>query len=93
MGECTDMYAGGEKTDSKVISLMEELTGYMYQASDYERSEQYDYMQEEAWSILDIIQDDLLPMLEAEEYSKSGKSMGTGKATPVRVDTSDLATK
>ena len=93
MVDCKDMYAAGGKTNSKVISLMEELTGYMYQASDYERSEQYDYMQEEAWSILDIIQDDLLPMLEAEEYSKPGMSKGTGKAPSVRVDTSDLETK
>lgn len=89
MGDCRDKYATGKNASSEVISLMEELTGYMYQASDYERSEQYDYAQEEAWSVLDIIKDDLLPMLKKKESAKPGKS----KASAVQIDTSDLRNK
>lgn len=89
MGDCRDKYSAGKNASSEVISLMEELTGYMYQASDYERSEQYGYAQEEAWSILDIIKDDLLPMLKAKESAKPGKS----KASAFKLDTSDLDTR
>lgn len=89
MGDCRDKYAAGKNASSEVISLMEELTGYMYQASDYKRDEQYDYMQEEAWSILDILDDDLLPMLKAKESAKTGKS----KASAFKLDTSDLDTR
>lgn len=92
MGDCRDKYAAGKNASSEVISLMEELTGYMYQASDYERSEQYDYAQEEAWSILDIVKDDLLPMLKAKESDKPNGS-SKSKVSTFQIDTSDLRNK